>query len=67
MRFHSVARFGCLVCLDGLKNVGMTDPSGHSLSAESVEATDIAQRQRADPAQLILLEQTFLHVWVQER
>ena len=45
MRFHCVARFGCLVCLDSFKNVGMTDPSGHRLGAESVEAADVAQRQ----------------------
>jgi len=42
VHFHSVARFGGLVCLDGFKNVGMTDPSGHRLGAESVEAADVA-------------------------
>ena len=45
MRFHSGACVGCLVGLDGSKNVGMTDPSGHSLCAESIEAADVAQGQ----------------------
>jgi hypothetical protein len=43
VRFHGVARFGCLVGLDGPENVGMANPSGLGLGAESVEAADVAE------------------------
>ena len=45
VNLHRLAGFFGLACLDGLKNVGMSNPSRYGLCAKGIEASYIVERQ----------------------